>query len=71
MASSGSGAIAWSATLGASPGPSHVAARQEVASLIEMIKLPLDQRGQRRAAAQAEWMVAQNKPLELHDIIAE
>jgi chromosome partitioning protein len=58
-------------TLGASPSPSHVAARQEVTSLMETIKLPLDARGQQRAAAQAEWVVARGAPLEVHDVIAE
>ena len=34
-------------------------------SLIAALKLPLDERGQRRAAARAEWFAAQDKPLEL------
>ena len=58
-------------TLGISPSPSHVAARQEVTALMEMIKLPLDERGRERAAAQAKWMVARGEPLEVHDVIAE
>jgi chromosome partitioning protein len=58
-------------TLGESPSPSHAAARQEVAGLMETIKLPLDERGQQRAAAQAEWVVARSAPLEIHDVIAE
>jgi chromosome partitioning protein len=58
-------------TFGVSPSPSHVAARQEVTGLIEMIKLPLDERGQQRAAALAKWIVARSEPLEIHDIIAE
>ena len=58
-------------TLGTSPSPSHVAARQEVTGLMEMIRLPLDARGQQRAAAQAEWIVARGAPLEVHDVIAE
>jgi chromosome partitioning protein len=58
-------------TLGVSPSPSHVAARQEVTGLVEMIKLPLDERGRERAAAQAEWIKARSEPLEVHDIIAE
>jgi len=58
-------------TLGTSPSPSHVAARQEVTGLMEMIKLPLDERGQQRAAAQAKWIVARSEPLEVHDVIAE
>jgi chromosome partitioning protein len=58
-------------TLGTSPGASHVAARQEVTALMETIKLPLDERGQQRAAAQAEWIAARSQPLEIHDVIAE
>ncbi len=58
-------------TLGVSPSPSHVAARQEVGGLMETIKLPLDERGQQRAAAQAEWIAARSQPLEIHDVIAE
>jgi chromosome partitioning protein len=58
-------------TLGVSPSPSHVAARQEVTGLVEIIKLPLDERGRERAAAQAEWIKARSEPLEIHDIIAE
>jgi chromosome partitioning protein len=57
------------ATLGARPSLSHLTARAEVMSLIEALKLPLDARGQRRAAARAEWFAAQDKPLELHDVI--
>jgi chromosome partitioning protein len=56
---------------GLSPSPSHVAARQEVMSLMEMLRLPLDERGQQRAAAQAQWIAARSEPLEVHDIIAE
>jgi chromosome partitioning protein len=58
-------------TLGTSPGISHVAARQEVMGLMEMIRLPLDERGRERAAAQAKWIAARDEPLELHDVIAE
>src|SRR5580704_2360593 len=58
-------------TLGTSPSPSHLAARQEVTALMEMIKLPLDERGCERAAAQAKWVVARGEPLEVHDVIAE
>jgi chromosome partitioning protein len=58
-------------TLGVSSSPSHVAARQEVTGLVEMIKLPLDERGRERAAAQAKWIEARSEPLEVHDIIAE
>jgi hypothetical protein len=38
---------------------------------MQTIKLPLDERGQQRAAAQAEWILARGEPLEVHDVIAE
>jgi chromosome partitioning protein len=57
------------ATLGARPSLSHVTAREEVMNLIEALKLPLDARGRRRAAARAEWFAALGRPLEVHDII--
>jgi chromosome partitioning protein len=57
-------------TLGTRPSMSHVTARQEVETLLKSLKLPLDERGLRRAAAKAEWFAAQANPLELHDIIA-
>jgi chromosome partitioning protein len=40
-------------------------------SLIATLKLPLDARGQRRAAARAEWFAALQNPLEVHDLIRE
>src|SRR5262249_10567793 len=57
------------ATLGTRPSLTHVAARSEVMALIEALKLPLDARGTRRAAARAEWFAARGEPLEVHDII--
>jgi chromosome partitioning protein len=56
-------------TLGTRPSLAHVTAREEVMALIATLKLPLDERGQRRAAARAEWFSAARQPLELHDII--
>ena len=53
------------------PTLAHVTARQEVMGLIAALKLPLDERGQRRAAARAEWFSAQDKPLEVHDILED
>jgi chromosome partitioning protein len=58
-------------TLGISPSPPHLAARQEVTDLMETMRLPLDERGQQRAAAQAKWIMARSEPLEVHDVIAE
>jgi len=57
-------------TLGTRPSMSHVTAREEVEALLRSLKLPLDERGLRRAAAKQEWFAAQATPLELHDIIA-
>jgi chromosome partitioning protein len=58
-------------TLGTRPSLSHVTAREEVEALLKALKLPLDERGLRRAAARAEWFAASAGPLELHDIIAQ
>jgi chromosome partitioning protein len=58
-------------TLGSRPDMSHVTARQEVRSLIEAMRLPIDERGRRRAAARAEWLASLSKPLEAEDILAD
>ena len=39
-------------------------------SLLRQLKLPLDERGRRRAANRAEWFAQIDKPLEFHDIIS-
>ena len=57
------------ATLGTRPNLGHVTAREEVTSLLRQLKLPLDERGRRRAANRAEWFNQVDKPLEVHDII--
>jgi chromosome partitioning protein len=46
----------------------HVTAREEVTSLLRQLKLPLDERGRRRAANRTEWFSQVDKPLEVHDI---
>jgi len=58
-------------TLGTRPSTAHVTAQREVSALIDCLKLPLDERGRRRAAARAEWVAALEKPLELEDVVAE
>lgn len=58
-------------TLGQRPSLSHVTARDEVKALIEALKLPVDARGRRRAAARAEWLASADKPLETHGLLAE
>ena len=56
-------------TLGTKPGLTHAVARLEVMSLVEALRLPLDARGKRRAAARSEWFAALEKPLETHDVV--
>jgi chromosome partitioning protein len=56
-------------TLGTRPNMSHVTARQEVQTLLTALRLPLDERGQRRAAARAEWHSVSTQPLEVHDLL--
>src|SRR6201997_1855121 len=58
------------ATLGTRPNLGHVTAREEVTSLLRQLKLPLDERGRRRAAHRAEWFSQVDQPLEVHDIIS-
>jgi chromosome partitioning protein len=50
------------------PGMEHVTAREEVTRVLRQLKLPIDERGRRRAANRAEWFSQVDKPLELHDI---
>jgi chromosome partitioning protein len=56
-------------TLGTRPSMGHVTAREEVMELLRQLKLPLDERGRRRAASRAEWFAQVDKPLEIHDIL--
>jgi chromosome partitioning protein len=58
-------------TLGMRPTLSHVTARDEVKTLIDNLKLPIDERGKRRVAARAEWAAASAKPFETHDLFAD
>jgi chromosome partitioning protein len=60
-----------SVTLGMRPNLSHVTARQEVRTLVEALKLPIDERGRRRAAARSEWLASQDTPLDTHDLLAD
>jgi chromosome partitioning protein len=57
-------------TLGQRPSASHVTARDEVKRLIDALRLPIDERGKRRAAARAEWAAAASKPLDTHGLFA-
>jgi chromosome partitioning protein len=53
------------------PDPSHSIAQHEIHSLLEVLKLPIDDRGRRRAATRAEWFAARTQPLDTSDILAE
>jgi chromosome partitioning protein len=59
------------AALGQKPNLSHLTARAEVRALIEALKLPIDEKGRRRAAARAEWAAAQDRPLDLDDLVGD
>ena len=48
---------------------SHLPARGEVQGLIEALKLPINDRGRRRAALRAEWFASHDSPLDT-DILA-
>jgi chromosome partitioning protein len=54
---------------GARPNTGQMAARKEVTGLLSQLKLPLDERGRRRAANRAEWFAQVGKPLKTFDII--
>ena len=58
------------AGIGARPDPDQVTARREVTGLLGQLKLPVDERGRRRAANRAEWFRQVDKPLEIHDILS-
>jgi chromosome partitioning protein len=58
-------------TLGSRASLSHFAARQEVRTLIDTLKLPIDEKGRRRAAARQEWFRASSQPLDNAEVIAE
>jgi chromosome partitioning protein len=58
-------------TLGTRPSISHLTARQEVEALLTALRLPIDERGRRRAEARAEWASTADQPLDNHDILAD
>ena len=58
-------------TLGLRSNASHFTARDEVKALIDALKLPMDERGKRRAAARAEWAASADKPLDTHGLLVE
>ena len=59
------------AVLGSRASLSHLSARQEVGNLVDALKLPIDEKGRRRAAAREEWFRSSSKPLDNAEVIAE
>ena len=59
------------ATLGARPSMAHVTAREEVQTLLSALRLPVDERGRRRASMREEWFANADRPLETDDILAD
>jgi chromosome partitioning protein len=59
------------ATLGARPSMAHVTAREEVQALLAALRLPVDERGRRRASMREEWFANADRPLETDDILAD
>ncbi|MEM7300474.1 MAG: division plane positioning ATPase MipZ [Pseudomonadota bacterium] len=58
-------------TLGTRPTLSHLAARQEIRQLISALRLPIDERGRKRAEARKAWLDSASKPMEMPDIFAD
>jgi chromosome partitioning protein len=51
-------------TLGVKPTHSHHAACEEVQRFFNSLRLPIDERGKRRAAARAEWFRSSRRPMD-------
>jgi len=57
-------------TIGTKPKVSHFAARDEVTRLVQRLKLPVDEKGRRRAANRAAWFGRSDEPLVLDEILS-
>ena len=58
-------------TLGTKPTLSHLTARQEIRQLLSTLRLPIDDRGKKRAAARRVWLNTEQKPVAMPDIFAD
>ncbi len=58
-------------TLGTKPTLSHLSARQEIRQLLSTLRLPIDDRGKKRATARRVWLNTSEKPLKMPDIFAD
>ena len=47
---------------------SHLAARNEMRRLIEALRLPIDERGRKRAETRNQWLAGERAPVQLPDI---
>lgn len=50
---------------------SHMAARQEIRNLIRALRLPIDEKGRKRAEARKTWLEKAHLPVEMPDIFAD
>ncbi len=57
------------ATLGKRPSHSQIMAQQEVHALLAALRLPIDEKGRRRAAVRSEWFASASRPLEVDDAL--
>ena len=57
------------ATLGKRPSHSQIMAQQEVYALLAALRLPIDEKGRRRAAIRSEWFTSGSRALEVDDIL--
>jgi chromosome partitioning protein len=48
----------------------HLPARSEIKHLLQALKLPINDRGRRRASLRAEWFASHDAPLDTGDILA-
>jgi chromosome partitioning protein len=52
------------------PDPDQIDAREEVRTLLDQLKLPLNERAHRRAAARADWLSQVGKPLQTDELLS-
>jgi chromosome partitioning protein len=58
-------------TIGSEPTLSHLAARREIRELMQVLRLPIDERGRRRAEARRVWAENADQPMETLDILVD
>ncbi len=53
------------------PTSSQTTVQQEVHALLATLRLPIDDKGRRRAAVRSEWFASSAKPLEVEDVLVD